>query len=182
VAEFAVVADEVRKLAEDSNVASRHVAEMMENLEFGTKNAIASAQESATVVSNIIARARETQQSLENALVETDKVNEAVQAIAAAAEEQAASSNEIVESSNCARDSIAHVAQEISAITQATAETQKAVQKVAQEATILSSISTDLADLTSRFNIPQSKKTPINGLSSGKRSNSETRGSLSAWR
>ncbi|MDR2136690.1 MAG: methyl-accepting chemotaxis protein [Synergistaceae bacterium] len=163
---FAVVADEVRKLAEDSNIASHHVVEMMGNLEFGTKNAIASAQESATVVSHIVTRARETQDSLKNVLVEIDKVDEVVQTIAAAAEEQAASSNEIAESSSHAKDSIAHVAQEISAITQATAETQEAIQKVAQEATNLSSISANLDSLVSRFLIPQSDKPSMKSLKS----------------
>ena len=63
----------------------------------GTKNAIASAQNSASVVSDIIVQARQTQESLKNALTEIDKVDEVVQTIAAATEEQAASSNEISE-------------------------------------------------------------------------------------
>jgi methyl-accepting chemotaxis protein len=169
---FAVVADEVRKLAEDSNVASHHVAEMMQNLELGTKSAIASAQESAKVVSDIIARAHETQQSLQNALSEIDKVNEAVQTIAAAAQEQAASSNEIAESSQHAMSSIANVAKETSSITHATAETQEAILKVAQEAATLSSISSDLENLITRFVIsedqtPPTKKTsPMKSLPS----------------
>jgi methyl-accepting chemotaxis protein len=162
---FAVVADEVRKLAEDSNVASHHVVEMMGNLESGTKKAIALAQESATVVSNIIARARETQESLKNALIEIDKVDEVVQTIAAAAEEQAASSNEISESSNHAKDSIVNVASEISTITQATAETQEAIQKVAEEATNLSSISANLENLVSRFVLRESEQAPRKSLS-----------------
>jgi methyl-accepting chemotaxis protein len=163
---FAVVADEVRKLAEDSNVASHHVAEMMQNLELGTKSAIASAQESAKVVSNIIARAHETQQSLQNALNEIDKVNEAVQTIAAAAQEQAASSNEIAESSSQAKDSIANVAEETSSITHATAETQEAILKVAQEAATLSSISSDLENIISRFVISQPQTSPMKSLPS----------------
>jgi methyl-accepting chemotaxis protein len=165
---FAVVADEVRKLAEDSNVASLHVAELMANLEVGTKKAIASTQESAKVVSTIVTRAHETQQSLKNALGEIDRVNDAVQTIAAAAEEQAASSNEIADSSSHARDSIANVTQEISAIAQSTAKTQEAIQKVAQESTTLSSISSDLENLISRFVISKNKSLPRKSLSSGR--------------
>jgi methyl-accepting chemotaxis protein len=161
---FAVVADEVRKLAENSNVAAQHVAEMMQNLELGAKNAIESAQESAKVVSDIIARAHETQHSLHNALGEIDKVNDAVQTIAAAAQQQAASSNEVAESSKQARDSIANVAQEISSITHATAETQEAILKVAQEATTLSSISSDLESLISHFVISKNPTVPMKGL------------------
>jgi methyl-accepting chemotaxis protein len=155
---FAVVADEVRKLAEESNVASHHVAEMMENLERGAKNAIGSAQESANVISEIIAKARETQESLKNALSEIGKVDEAVQSIAAAAEEQAASSNEIAESSSRAKDSIDNVAREISAITGATLGTQEAIKKVTLEAGNISGISDKLENLIASFTIEEGKK------------------------
>jgi methyl-accepting chemotaxis protein len=150
---FAVVADEVRKLAEESNVASRHVAEMMEKLERGTKIAITSSQGSADIITQIIDKARATQDSLKKAIAEIDKVNDAVQTIAAAAQEQAASSNEIAESSGQARDSIDNVAREISAVARATTETQEAIRKVTFEATNLSSISTDLEGLLARFTI-----------------------------
>jgi methyl-accepting chemotaxis protein len=150
---FSVVADEVRKLAEESNVASRHVGEMMEKLEIGTNNAIDSAQQSADTITRIVARARETRESLENANAEIDKVNDAVQTIAAAAQEQVASSNEIAESSSRARDSIGDVAREVSAITRAAAETQDAIQKVSDEAVNLLSISANLEGLMARFTI-----------------------------
>ncbi|MDR3280183.1 MAG: methyl-accepting chemotaxis protein [Synergistaceae bacterium] len=148
---FAVVADEVRKLAEESNSASRRVAEMMETLEVGTRRAITSTQESTDIITGIIAKARETQDSLRNALAETDRVNDAVQTIAAAAQEQAASSNEISESTNQARDNIDSVAGEISAITEATAQTQQSIERVSAEAANLSSISSDLEELMDRF-------------------------------
>jgi methyl-accepting chemotaxis protein len=152
---FAVVADEVRKLAEESNVASRHVSEMMEKLEFGTKNAIASSQESANIITQIIDRARATQDSLKNANSEIDRVNEAEQTIAAAAEEQAAPSNEIAESSERAKDSIGDVAREISSVARASSVTQEAIEKVTAEAGRLSSISSDLERLLARFSISE---------------------------
>ncbi|MDR3076139.1 MAG: methyl-accepting chemotaxis protein [Synergistaceae bacterium] len=152
---FAVVADEVRKLAEESNVASRHVSEMMEKLESGTKNAISSSQESANIITQIIGQARATQESLKNATAEIDKVNDAVQTIAAAAQEQAASSNEIAESSGQAKDSIGNVAREISSVARAAAETQEAIQKVTVEASNLSAISSELENLLARFTISE---------------------------
>ncbi|MDR1732604.1 MAG: methyl-accepting chemotaxis protein [Synergistaceae bacterium] len=158
---FAVVADEVRKLAEESNVASRHVAEMMEKLQQGTQNAISSVQASADTVTQIIGKARDTQTSLKNALTQIDKVNDAVQTIAAAAEEQAASSNEISESTNKTRDSIGNVAQEISAITSAAQETQGAIKKVADEAENLTSISEVLESMIGRFTVQEEKPAAI---------------------
>ena len=154
---FAVVADEVRKLAEESNVASHQVAELMEKLEIGAGSAINSAQQSADTVTRIIEKARETRESQKNANAEIDKVNGAVQTIAAAAQEQAASSNEIAESSNRARDSIGEVAREVSAITRAAAETQSAIRKVSEESVNLSSISANLEELMARFTIEERK-------------------------
>jgi methyl-accepting chemotaxis protein len=161
---FAVVADEVRKLAEESNVASRQVSEMIEQLENGTKTAIASTQESADVISKIIEKANETQQSLKNANSEIDKVNGAVQAIAASAQEQSASGSEIAESSKHAMNLIDNLAREISAVTQATAETQNAIGKVAIEAANLSSISSDIENIMAQFTLSQTKKAPLKGL------------------
>jgi methyl-accepting chemotaxis protein len=152
---FAVVADEVRKLAEESNVASRHVSEMMEKLEAGTKSAIASSHDSSKIITEIIDRARATQESLRNANSQIDRVNEAVQTIAAAAQEQAASSNEIADSSGRAKNSIGDAAREISSVARAASETQDAIQKVTVEAANLSSISTDLEQLLSRFTISE---------------------------
>ncbi|MDR1875310.1 MAG: methyl-accepting chemotaxis protein [Synergistaceae bacterium] len=150
---FAVVADEVRKLAEESNVASRRVSEMIEQLENGTKNAIASTQESANVVSRIIEKAHETQQSLKNANSEIDKVNGAVQAIAASAQKQSASGNEIAESSRQAMKLIDNLAREISAVTRATEGTQNAIGKVAIEAANLSSISSGIESIMGQFTL-----------------------------
>ncbi|MDR1915429.1 MAG: methyl-accepting chemotaxis protein [Synergistaceae bacterium] len=161
---FAVVADEVRKLAEESNIASRRVSEMIEQLENGTKNAIISTQESANVISRIIEKANETQQSLKNANFEIDKVNGAVQAIAASAQKQSASGNEIAESSKQAMSLIDNLAHEISSVTQATAETQSAIGKVAIEAANLSAISSGIENIMAQFTLSQTKKPPLKRL------------------
>ena len=154
---FAVVADEVRKLAEESNVASRHVAQMMETLKEGTFSAIESSQESSAVVSGIIAKAQETQQSLKNTLVEIDKVNDAVQTIAAAAQEQAASSSEISESASQVRKSVSDVVGEIATVSKGTGETVSVIGKVAQESRNLSEIADELEHTMSRFKFSEER-------------------------
>jgi methyl-accepting chemotaxis protein len=152
------VADEVRKLAEESNTASRRVAEMMESLDSGTKSAIASSQESAEVISRIVDKAHDIQTRLDNALKQIGKVNDSMQTIAAAAQEQAASSNEISESAVQAQGNIENVASEISAITKATGETQGAIERVASEAASLSSISSELEGLVAKFTIDEKRE------------------------
>lgn len=150
---FAVVADEVRKLAEESGVASHHVEEMMGQLESGTGAAIHSTRESAEVISNIIHKAQETQESLKRTLTEIDKMNDAVQTIAAAAEEQAASSNEISNSADHVRESVSEVASEISIVSRTANETVAVINEVTSESAHLAEIANDLEVIMSKFKL-----------------------------
>ena len=150
---FAVVADEVRKLAEESNVASQRVAEMIEKLESGTQAAIESTQESAVVISGIVAKAQETQESLKQTLDQIDKVNDAVQTIAAAAQEQAASSNEISDSAGQVKDGIERVVDELANITKTARETAVVMEDVASESKQLTEIAADLESTMRGFKL-----------------------------
>ena len=155
---FAVVADEVRKLAEESSVASHHVEEMMEKLESGTGAAIHSTRESAEVISDIIHKAQDTQESLRKTLTEIDKMNDAVQTIAAAAEEQAASSNEISDSADHVRDSVSEVAREISVVSRTASETVAVINEVTAESSHLTEIANELETIMSRFKLDDGRK------------------------
>ncbi len=161
---FAVVADEVRKLAEESNVASQHVAEMIEKLETGTRAAIESTQESAAVISGIVAKAQETQENLKQTLGQIDKVNDAVQTIAAAAQEQAASSNEISDSAGQVKDGIGRLVGELTIITKTAGETAAVVEKVAGESRRLTEIAAELDRTMRGFKLD----TGTRGLQSGR--------------
>jgi methyl-accepting chemotaxis protein len=92
---FAVVAEEVRKLAEESRHASKSVEELMTHLSRNADEAISASELSVTIVGKIMSKADTTVAGLKNALSEITKANEAIQSIAAVAEEQAASSAEI---------------------------------------------------------------------------------------
>ena len=155
---FAVVADEVRKLAEESSVASHHVEEMMGNLESGTATAIQSTRESAEVIASIVQKAQETQESLKKTLVEIDRVNDAVQTIAAAAEEQAASSNEISDSAEHVRESVNEVAREISVVSRTANETVSVINEVASESGHLAEIANELEEIMNRFKLDDNRR------------------------
>ena len=159
---FAVVAEEVRKLAEESNVASHRVFDMMEKLEAGTKRAIGSSQESMNIIAQIIDSAKATQENLRTVNVEISRVNDAVQTIAAAAEEQAASSNEIAVSSDRTKKSIDEVVNEVMSVERAASETQDAIHNVTNEAANLSVISSDLDQLLSRFTLQENTASKSN--------------------
>jgi methyl-accepting chemotaxis protein len=150
---FAVVAEEVRKLAEESNEASRQVKELIERLETGTSEAIQSTHESADNISKIVVKAEESRRNLEDTLVQIGKVNDSVQAIAAAAQQQAASSNEISESASLIQASIGNLTSDISAVGSSTAETAGVVESVARESQNLSDMAADIEALINNFKV-----------------------------
>ncbi|MDR1514657.1 MAG: methyl-accepting chemotaxis protein [Synergistaceae bacterium] len=150
---FAVVAEEVRKLAEESNVASGQVKDLIEKLQSGTAEAIRSTHDSAAEISKIVVKAEESRKHLEDTLIEIGRVNDSVQAIAAAAEQQSASSNEISESANLIHGSVSNLTNEISAVGKAAAETLEVVESVAAESRNLSDIATDTETLINNFKV-----------------------------
>ncbi|MCL1941273.1 MAG: methyl-accepting chemotaxis protein [Synergistaceae bacterium] len=92
---FAVVAEEVRKLAEESRNASKSVEELVTLLSRNADEAISATEQSVAIVSEIKSKADAAVDGLNNALSEITNANEAIQSIAAVAQEQAASSSEI---------------------------------------------------------------------------------------
>jgi methyl-accepting chemotaxis protein len=92
---FAVVADEVRKLAEESRNASKSVEALVTALSQNAGDAISATEDSVEIVQQIMSMANVTVEGLNSALAEIGGANEAIQGIAAVAQEQAASSTEI---------------------------------------------------------------------------------------
>ena len=150
---FAVVAEEVRKLAEESNEASLHVKDLIEKLEAGTSEAIHSTQESADNISKIVVKAEESRKNLEDTLVQIGRVNDSVQAIAAAAQQQSASSNEISESASLIQGSISNLTNEISAVGKSVTETAGVVEDVARESQNLSNLASEIEALINNFKV-----------------------------
>jgi len=93
---FAVVAEEVRKLAEESRSASKSVEELVSLLRRNAGEAISATEQSVEIVGEIKSKADSAVSGLNNALSEITNVNEAIQSIAAVAQEQAASSSEMI--------------------------------------------------------------------------------------
>ena len=114
---FAVVADEVRKLAEKTMGATGDVYKAILNIRQGTEDNMAAMDKASATIEKSTALAGEAQHSL-NAIVElVSETADQVRSIATASEEQSATSEEIVRSSErirsiaeTATDDIAHAA------------------------------------------------------------------------
>jgi len=152
---FAVVAEEVRKLAEESNSASKQVADLIERLQAGTSETIQSTKESAEIISLILTKAEDTQKDLNSTVLEIRKVSDAVQSIAAAAEEQAATSNEISKAATQIHNNVSDLTKEIGTLARTAGGTAVVIDNVAHEAKNLFEIATDLEKIMDNFTIDE---------------------------
>ena len=153
---FAVVADEVRKLAEESNVASHQVAELIEKLQHNTNASITATQQSTQVVSEVIVDADETLRELRGALDAIGRINDSMQTIAAAAQEQAASSTEISHSINQVTESTQDLAEKITQVGQTTDRSVETMFEVSNQAKQLAHVSEELQQIMDRFILDES--------------------------
>ena len=130
---FAVVADEVRKLAEKTMSATSEVGAAIGKIQSMTKDNLAATASAVKSVGQTTDLAGESGQALKEIVSGIDGASDRVRTIAAAAEQQSATSEEI----NRATDEINQVAMESSAVMD---ETTSAVQEVAAMAIRLNDV------------------------------------------
>jgi len=92
---FAVVADEVRKLAEKTMTATQDVGRAVCEIQEGTRKNISSVETVVAAVEKAASLSIHSGESLKNILEFVDQVNDQVQSIATASEQQSATSEEI---------------------------------------------------------------------------------------
>lgn len=123
---FAVVADEVRKLAEKTMTATQEVGTAIMGIQEGTKKNIRSVEQAATSIEEATNLSVMSGKTLNQILEFVNLVNDQVQSIAAASEQQSAASNEI-------NQSVEQVASISSETAQAMGQASKAVTELAQQ-------------------------------------------------
>ena len=92
---FAVVADEVRKLAERTQKATKEIATTIERIQNDTREAVSAMTQGREEVERGTQAAQRAQQALERIIERSSSVSMIISHIAAASEEQAATSSEI---------------------------------------------------------------------------------------
>ncbi len=92
---FAVVADEVRKLAERTMEATKEVAQAIGSIQTGVAENVAATENATEAVNQSAEMAGRSGESLREILILADKTADEVRAIATAAEQQSATSEEI---------------------------------------------------------------------------------------
>jgi methyl-accepting chemotaxis protein len=125
---FAVVADEVRKLAERSQRETKAIAELIQAVQSGTREAVGAMVRGETAIQEGSARADEAGRALGEILQAADSMVTQVTGIAAASQQMARAARQVVE----AMQSISAVIEESSAATEEMAAQTGQVVQAAQ--------------------------------------------------
>ena len=127
---FAVVADEVRKLAEKTMTATQEVGQAITGIQEGTRKNIHNVEQSGVFIENAAKLSAKSGESLKQILEFVQMVNDQVQSIATASEQQSAASEEI----NHSVEQVATISAEMA---QAMAQASKSVVDLAQQSQAL---------------------------------------------
>ena len=136
---FAVVADEVRKLAEKTMSATHEVGEAIKGIQEGTRKNIANVDKAGDTIAHANELSIRSGDSLKQILEYVQLVNEQVQSIAAASEEQSAASEEI----NRSVEQVANISAETAL---AMEQAARAVADLAQQSQVLQRLIVEMKD------------------------------------
>ena len=130
---FAVVADEVRKLAEKTMAATQEVGQAIRDIQDGTRKNIANVDKAAVTIESATDLSVRSGEALSQIFNLVEQVNDQVQSIATASEQQSAASEEINKS-----------VEQVSAISAETAQAMEqassAVSELAQQSKVLQNL------------------------------------------
>ncbi|MHC1789799.1 methyl-accepting chemotaxis protein [Solidesulfovibrio sp.] len=134
---FAVVADEVRKLAEKTMQATKEVGQAITGIQRGTADTVGMVDQAASAVEQATALAERSGAALGEIVSVVETAGDQVRAIATAAEQQSATSEEI----NRAVEAISRIASETA---QAMGQSAQAVTELAAQAHALNALVADI--------------------------------------
>ncbi len=134
---FAVVADEVRKLSERTSSATKEIADMVQEIQSYTKQAVSSINEGTEEVKEGKILAEKAGEAILNIVEKTNKVVDEISQVATASEEQSSTSEQ--------------VSQNIVMINNVSSETLIGIQQVAGATYELNQMTENLQDILKQF-------------------------------
>lgn len=150
---FAVVADEVRKLAERTTKATKEIAEMINQIQKDTAGAVSSIEEGNVEVESGKKMAVKAGESLQEIIKATDKVQDVVNMVASASEEQSSASEQI--------------SRNIEAISSVTNQSAAGTQQIARAAEDLNRLTSNLEVMIGHFKLNNHENSQITVKTNG---------------
>ena len=150
---FAVVAEEVRHLAEESNRAAGEVRTIVDSLRNSAMESLTSMESVDTIVESTSRNADTAGKRLTEALTEVEKINEILQSIAAATEEQAAASQETALGIESVSRGVTKEVSTVKELARIADETKRDAETVLGEAQLMKGIAETLASELRQFKI-----------------------------
>ncbi|HQT90583.1 MAG TPA: methyl-accepting chemotaxis protein, partial [Candidatus Kryptobacter bacterium] len=138
---FAVVADEVRKLAERTTQATKRISSMIKDIQQGTREAVDAIEHGNKEVAEGIQLADQAGESLGNVVHNAQVIVDAINLIAAASQEQSASSEQ--------------VSRNVHAISTVSSASAEGIAQIARSAEDLNELTGRLQKLTTKFKVGQ---------------------------
>jgi methyl-accepting chemotaxis protein len=150
---FAVVAEEVRKLAEESNVAAKSIAELATQITSDLDRIVDYAQGNTADSNKAKELSNQTEDAISNMITYLRDIAASTQDLAAVAQEQAASSEEIAEAVQGMSTRISDTANASENIRSSVMEVASASEKVAEGSEGLSTLAGNLQDELAYFSV-----------------------------
>jgi methyl-accepting chemotaxis protein len=150
---FAVVATEVKSLAVESRASAERIAEMIDNLQKQTVNAVDAVTSSNKGVKEGSEALIETLSSFNKIVTSIDKISQNVSEVAAAAEEQAASVEEVTASVNEVSGLMQNTTREATDAAAASEESSAAIDQITKVVANVNSIVDKVTKEISRFRV-----------------------------
>lgn len=150
---FAVVADETRKLAEESKAATSNIADILRQIQDGTKAAYQSTLSTTETVKATDELAEQVQKSFRKILDKVREMTGMVETVAASSQEQSATSEEMTSAMNEATKSVSEVAGQIREVVDTVNEQGKSVREITESLEGLNEIAESLARSVGKFKV-----------------------------
>lgn len=148
---FAVVADEVRKLAEQSEASAREISTLISLIQHDTNESVNVMMHAVDEVNDGLKMINESEKSFAQILNSIQQVSDQIQDLTATIEEMSAGMQEVTSSVQDMEKFSVLSRENTKSVAETSASQLNAVQKVSDEAQVLSQLSTELMNVVNSF-------------------------------
>lgn len=150
---FAVVANEIRKLAEESKQASSNIANILHEIDEGAGNANQAVKKTVEYYQELNEGTKILVEEFEKITGYMGNVNNKVESLSGAAQEQSASAEEMASAMDTSARSMASISEEMEQIASGVKQTAESSERINQTAENLNTLASRLSELVEKFKI-----------------------------